>query len=79
MQSDLLKLLIGDLVLDPDKALIVFVLILGLSSLSLSLSLAIGLSLGDRSLRLLGRSSDFLIVRGVVIRRQDDGRGALLS
>jgi hypothetical protein len=37
------------------------------------------LSFGYRSLGLLGRSSDFLIVRGVVIRRQDDGRGALLS
>jgi hypothetical protein len=43
MQSDLLKLLISDLVLDLDKVFIVFVLILGLSSLSLSLSLVLWL------------------------------------
>jgi hypothetical protein len=69
---DLLKLLISDLVLDLDKVLTVFVLIFRLGSLSLALTL--GLALGDRGLGLLGGGSDFLVVRGVVARRQDNRR-----
>ena len=73
VKSDLLEVLVGDLLLDLDEVIVIVVL--RLSSLSFSLAL----SLGHGSLGLLGRSRDFIVIRAVVVGRQDDGRRALLG
>lgn len=74
---DLLEVLLSNLVLDLDKViiLIIFLLvfIIGLDSLALALTLGLG------RLGLLGRGEDFLVVRAVVTRRQDNWRRALLA
>lgn len=71
INSDLLEVLVGSLLLDLDKVIVI--IILGLGNLSFALTL------GSGSLGLLGGSGNFLVIGAVVIGRQDDRRRALLG
>jgi len=72
INSDLLEVLVGSLLLDLDKVIVIIV-ILGLGNLSFALTL------GSGSLGLLGGSGHFLVIGAIVIGRQYDRRRALLG
>lgn len=73
---NLLKVLIGGLVLDLDVVLILVLFLLIVIRLE---SLGLALTLGLGSLGLLGGSKDLVVVRTVVTGRHDNRRRALLA